>query len=131
MAMAVSFDAHPYKPKCSATRAYLLTLASHLVRFIIDGVITLPIALYGFLVFPDVPATTKAFYLSEEVCHIYLIPEKDADCVSNHWHKKGETVIDEQVGYGGYRTSFFVLGLGPSCAGEVEVLCLQCSGESD
>ncbi|KAK7695529.1 hypothetical protein QCA50_000165 [Cerrena zonata] len=34
--------------------------------FIIDGVITLPIALYGFLIFPDVPATTKAFYLSEE-----------------------------------------------------------------
>lgn len=36
-------------------------------RFIIDGIITLPIALYGFLVFPNVPATTKAFYLSEEV----------------------------------------------------------------
>lgn len=36
-------------------------------RFIIDGVITLPIALYGFLVFPDTPATTKSFYLSEEV----------------------------------------------------------------
>ena len=36
-------------------------------RFIIDGVITLPIALYGFLIFPDVPANTKAFYLTEEV----------------------------------------------------------------
>ncbi|KAI6047316.1 major facilitator superfamily domain-containing protein [Pisolithus marmoratus] len=34
--------------------------------FIIDGIITLPIALYGLLVFPDVPATTKAFYLTEE-----------------------------------------------------------------
>ncbi|KAF9815561.1 hypothetical protein IEO21_04561 [Rhodonia placenta] len=34
--------------------------------FIIDGVITLPIALYGFLVFPNVPSTTTAFYLSEE-----------------------------------------------------------------
>ncbi|KAF8517887.1 MFS general substrate transporter [Hysterangium stoloniferum] len=34
--------------------------------FIIDSVITFPIALYGFLMFPDVPATTKAFYLSEE-----------------------------------------------------------------
>uniref|UniRef100_A0A8H8CL24 MFS general substrate transporter n=1 Tax=Psilocybe cubensis TaxID=181762 RepID=A0A8H8CL24_PSICU len=34
--------------------------------FIIDGIITLPIALYGFLVFPDLPRTTKAFYLSEE-----------------------------------------------------------------
>ena len=36
-------------------------------RFIIDGIITMPIALYGFLVFPDVPATTKAFYLSKDV----------------------------------------------------------------
>lgn len=34
--------------------------------FIIDGVITLPIALYGFLIFPDVPATTRAFYLTQE-----------------------------------------------------------------
>lgn len=34
--------------------------------FIIDGVITLPIALYGFLVFPNVPSTTNAFYLSGE-----------------------------------------------------------------
>ncbi|KAI0723066.1 MFS general substrate transporter [Earliella scabrosa] len=34
--------------------------------FIIDGIITLPIALYGFLIFPDVPTATKAFYLSDE-----------------------------------------------------------------
>ncbi|KAJ3776541.1 major facilitator superfamily domain-containing protein [Lentinula raphanica] len=34
--------------------------------FIIDGVITLPIAFYGFWIFPDVPATTNVFYLSEE-----------------------------------------------------------------
>jgi len=34
--------------------------------FIIDGIITLPIALYGFFVFPDVPATTRAFYLKDE-----------------------------------------------------------------
>lgn len=39
-------------------------------RFIIDGAITLPIALYGFLVFPDLPKTTKAFYLTEEVGRI-------------------------------------------------------------
>lgn len=36
------------------------------LRFIIDGIITLPIALYGFLVFPNVPSTTNAFYLTEE-----------------------------------------------------------------
>lgn len=39
----------------------------YLFRFIVDGIITIPIALYGFLVFPDLPHTTKAFYLSEEV----------------------------------------------------------------
>ena len=33
--------------------------------FIIDGIITLPVALYGFLVFPDTPSRTTAFYLSE------------------------------------------------------------------
>ncbi|KAI2630839.1 MFS general substrate transporter [Hypoxylon sp. NC1633] len=33
--------------------------------FIIDGLITLPVALYGFLFFPDTPSTTKAFYLSD------------------------------------------------------------------
>ncbi|KAI0147189.1 MFS general substrate transporter [Xylariaceae sp. FL1272] len=32
--------------------------------FIIDGIITLPIALYGFLLFPDTPSTTNAPYLS-------------------------------------------------------------------
>lgn len=32
--------------------------------FIIDGIITLPVALYGFLLFPDTPATTTACYIS-------------------------------------------------------------------
>ncbi|KDQ64712.1 hypothetical protein JAAARDRAFT_118003 [Jaapia argillacea MUCL 33604] len=41
--------------------------------FIIDGVITLPIALYGFIVFPDVPATTNAFYLTEEASPTYAL----------------------------------------------------------
>lgn len=36
-------------------------------RFIVDGIVTVPIALYGFLVFPGLPRTTKAFYLSQEV----------------------------------------------------------------
>src|SRR3569833_529881 len=34
--------------------------------FIIDGIITLPVALYGFALFPDTPATTTAPYLTEE-----------------------------------------------------------------
>jgi len=32
--------------------------------FIIDGIITLPVALYGFLLFPDTPETTNAPYLT-------------------------------------------------------------------
>ncbi|KAK3986814.1 pantothenate transporter liz1 [Cladorrhinum sp. PSN332] len=32
--------------------------------FIVDGIITLPVAFYGFWVFPDTPAATKAFYLT-------------------------------------------------------------------
>ncbi|KAL2127152.1 hypothetical protein VTI74DRAFT_11249 [Chaetomium olivicolor] len=32
--------------------------------FLIDGIITLPVALYGFLLFPDTPATTTAPYLT-------------------------------------------------------------------
>ncbi len=34
--------------------------------FIIDGIITIIVAIYGYIVFPDTPYTTKAFYLSEE-----------------------------------------------------------------
>lgn len=34
--------------------------------FVIDGILTLPIALYGFLLFPDTPATTSAFYFTED-----------------------------------------------------------------
>lgn len=34
--------------------------------FIIDGLITLPVAIYGFFLFPDTPRTTKAFYLTPE-----------------------------------------------------------------
>ncbi|KAG5806878.1 hypothetical protein H9Q74_009905 [Fusarium xylarioides] len=34
--------------------------------FLIDGIITLPIALFGFLYFPDIPEITKAKYLSQD-----------------------------------------------------------------
>ncbi|KAI8315123.1 Averantin hydroxylase [Colletotrichum sp. SAR11_59] len=32
----------------------------------ISGIITLPVAIYGYFFFPDTPSTTTAFYLSEE-----------------------------------------------------------------
>lgn len=34
--------------------------------FIIDFAITVPVAVYGYLMFPDTPHTTKAFWLTEE-----------------------------------------------------------------
>ena len=35
--------------------------------FIVDGIISLPIALAGFIFIPDVPETSRAPYLSEDV----------------------------------------------------------------
>lgn len=45
--------------------------------FIIDGIITLPVAVYGFLLFPDTPSRTTAPYLSaeERALAISRVPE--------------------------------------------------------
>lgn len=41
---------------------------THLPRlFIVDGIISLPIALAGYLFIPDVPETSRAFFLSKDV----------------------------------------------------------------
>jgi ACS family pantothenate transporter-like MFS transporter len=49
--------------------------------FIIDGVITLPIAIFGFLSFPDLPENTKAPYFSaeERALAISRLPPKNPD----------------------------------------------------
>lgn len=54
------------------TSVRTLVILTFLPRFIIDGIITMPIALYGFLIFPDVPATTNVFYLSKDVSKLDL-----------------------------------------------------------
>ena len=45
--------------------------------FVIDFLITLPISLYGFLLFPDTPASTRARYLSstEKMLAVERLPE--------------------------------------------------------
>ncbi|PGH00910.1 hypothetical protein AJ79_08065 [Helicocarpus griseus UAMH5409] len=45
--------------------------------FIVDGLITVPIALYGIFLFPDTPATTKAPYLNadERALAVSRVPE--------------------------------------------------------
>lgn len=49
--------------------------------FIIDGVITLPIAGFGFFFFPDIPESTTAFYLNAEERRLALarLPPKKKD----------------------------------------------------
>jgi MFS transporter, ACS family, pantothenate transporter len=53
-------------------------MVGFLTRQQIDGLITLPIALYGFLLFPDTPRRTKAPYLSdhERALAISRIPDE-------------------------------------------------------
>ncbi|KAL4757755.1 major facilitator superfamily domain-containing protein [Aspergillus foveolatus] len=55
--------------------------------FIIDGLITIPIAIYGFIVFPDTPTTTKARYLTaeEKALAVARIPESGTVKVPLNW----------------------------------------------
>lgn len=41
--------------------------------FIIDGVISIPIALWGLFAIPDLPHTTKAFYWTKDASKIKLL----------------------------------------------------------
>lgn len=56
--------------------------------FIIDGLITLPVALYGFLLFPDTPSTTAACYLG---------PSERALAVSRLHPKEQRTAPDSEA----------------------------------
>ncbi|KAG4258008.1 hypothetical protein FPRO04_09146 [Fusarium proliferatum] len=49
--------------------------------FLIDGIITLPVAIFGFLFFPDVPEYTDASYLSDKERQLALdrLPPKKED----------------------------------------------------
>lgn len=44
--------------------------------FIVDGVISLPIALSGYFLLPDVPEIANPWYLNKEVCSLVLDYEK-------------------------------------------------------
>ena len=41
--------------------------------FIMDGVISLPVAIAGYFLIPDVPETSRASYLTTEVSKVNLI----------------------------------------------------------
>jgi ACS family pantothenate transporter-like MFS transporter len=56
--------------------------------FIIDGIITLPVALYGFLLFPDTPRNTRAPYLNaeEKALAISRVPEVTERTPMSSWN---------------------------------------------
>ncbi|AOW06780.1 major facilitator superfamily domain-containing protein [Yarrowia lipolytica] len=79
--------------------------------FIIDAIITFPVALYGFIFFPDTPATTQAFYFDEkerQMSVMRLPPRPDT--------KLDWTVVKRVLG----RWHFYMFGLLWGIAGEVE-----------
>jgi hypothetical protein len=102
-------------------------------RFIIDGIITLPIALYGFLVFPDLPRTTKSFYLSEEVgtfteqtiyfilAYFVMFP---GTCLSIRASRRCFCLGTGQV-------STTIVESPPKGIGPVEMVCMQSIGKLD
>lgn len=68
--------------------------------FIIDGVITLAVALYGYVVFPDTPYTTKAFYLSEDErkrCVARLVEDGRTESSNFTWDLFSRTMKSWQV----------------------------------
>jgi hypothetical protein len=46
---------------------YVLILTWTNRLFIVDGIISLPVALAGYFILPDLPEIAKPFYLSEKV----------------------------------------------------------------
>ncbi|WEW60298.1 hypothetical protein PRK78_005783 [Emydomyces testavorans] len=55
--------------------------------FIVDGLITVPIALYGLFLFPDTPATTQAPYLTDadKSLAISRVPERSPERTRIDW----------------------------------------------
>ncbi|KFX87631.1 hypothetical protein V490_08133 [Pseudogymnoascus sp. VKM F-3557] len=86
--------------------------------FIIDGLITLPIAIFGFLSFPDLPENTKAPYFSaeEKALAISRIPPKDAE-----GHKIGFSLIRRVL----LQWNFWIFSMFWVIGGALEAFCTQ------
>ena len=69
-----------------------LLYCSETQLFIILGVITIPIAIFGFLSFPDLPETTQAKWLNAEERHFAIsrLPQRVKDAKG---HQLGWSLI--------------------------------------
>lgn len=83
--------------------------------FILCGIITLPIAVFGFLYFPDLPETTKAPYLNaeERALAISRLPPKADEGHKIGWDLIKRTILTKQYwlfvifwGFGGLLESY-------------------------
>ncbi|KAK4188891.1 hypothetical protein QBC35DRAFT_495054 [Podospora australis] len=73
--------------------------------FLIDGIITLPVAMYGFLLFPDTPSTTTARYLTADekalaVSRLQVIASGSTSSVSTTKEEGGAPVTEGTEGKG-------------------------------
>ncbi|RDW56995.1 hypothetical protein BP6252_13948 [Coleophoma cylindrospora] len=87
--------------------------------FIIDGIITLPIAIMGFLYFPDTPELTKAPFLSEAEKNLALdrLPPKKAD---------GHNIDPWSLTVRVFTSpAFYILVLFSAICGALEAFCVQ------
>ncbi|KAI0475095.1 MFS general substrate transporter [Xylariaceae sp. FL0804] len=87
--------------------------------FIIDGIITLPISIMGFLYFPDIPEITKAPYLSQadrQLALARLPPKKEDGHNINPW-SLAKRVFQSPA--------FYILCFFSMICGALEAFCVQ------
>ncbi|KAF3764079.1 MFS general substrate transporter [Cryphonectria parasitica EP155] len=87
--------------------------------FLIDGIITLPIAIMGYLYFPDIPENTKASFLSESEKRLALarLPPKREDGHNiNPWSLMKRTFTSPTI---------YILCSFSVVCGALEAFCVQ------
>ncbi|KAI0023053.1 MFS general substrate transporter [Xylariomycetidae sp. FL0641] len=68
--------------------------------FIVDGILTVVVAIYGIIFFPDTPYTTKAFYFSADDkarCIERLVEDDRAEVTKFSWDLFGRTLSTWQL----------------------------------
>ncbi|TPX13698.1 uncharacterized protein E0L32_005901 [Thyridium curvatum] len=86
--------------------------------FIIDGIITIPVAIFGFIFFPDLPETTTAFFLKPHERELALsrLPPKNPD-----GHKIGFSLIKRVL----FTPNFWIFNVFWMLGGALEAFSTQ------